>query len=214
MEARRDENFYITTQQPQPPFFSFGGGGSCAVTTGGLHLGVKAAGGGSCTLGIGLYPVPVLGDIGSGLLDDESGQVPFPSVSGFSDFSCGCSSFGGSSVFSLLSLLLFEGGASVAIANGANPRSYVVGVLPSFSHCCCIIWRACVGMICWSGGRRGSGLYMVANHGGSPSGRFTAVVGRVSPLAVGLVPLAVDAVRDLVVFLDVAGAEVLRLVDP
>jgi len=55
---------------------------------------------------------------------------------------------------------------------------------------------------------------MVANHGGSPSGRFAAVVGRVSPLVVDLVPLAVDVVRDLVGFLDVAGAEVLRLVDP
>lgn len=122
--ATRNENFYITTQQPQPPFFSFAGGGSCAVTTGGLHFGVKPAGGGSCTLGIGLYPV--LGCVESGLLGDESGQVLFSSVSGFSDFSCGCSSFDGSSVFSLLSLLLsllFEGGASVAIANGANSRS-------------------------------------------------------------------------------------------
>ena len=33
-------------------------------------------------------------------------------------------------------------------------------------------------MICWSGGRRGSGLYIVASHGGSPSGRLTAVLGR------------------------------------
>lgn len=39
---------------------------------------------------------------------------------------------------------------------------------------------ACVGMICWSGGRRGSGWYVVASQGGSPSGRLTAVVGRPS----------------------------------
>ena len=33
-------------------------------------------------------------------------------------------------------------------------------------------------MICWSGGKRGSGLYIVASHGASPSGRFSAVRGR------------------------------------
>ena len=35
-------------------------------------------------------------------------------------------------------------------------------------------------MICSSGGSRGSGLYIVANQGGSPSGLFTAVFGRSS----------------------------------
>ena len=58
---------------------------------------------------------------------------------------------------------------------------------------------------------------MVASHGGSPSGRLTAVVGRLSPdLVVGrCVLLAPDVVRDLgVAFLDVAGgAEVLRVVE-
>ena len=32
-------------------------------------------------------------------------------------------------------------------------------------------------MICWSGGSRGSGLYIVASQGGSPSGRLMAVLG-------------------------------------
>ena len=37
-------------------------------------------------------------------------------------------------------------------------------------------------MICSSGGSRGSGLYIVASHGGSPSGRLIAVLGlSVSP---------------------------------
>lgn len=86
-------------QQPHPPLFSSGGSWS-AVTTGGLHLGVKFAEGGSCTLGMGLYPVPVLGRGGSGLLDGESGQV-LPSTC---NFDCSCGSSAGFSAFSLLLL--------------------------------------------------------------------------------------------------------------
>ena len=63
-------------------------------------------------------------------------------------------------------------------------------------------------MICWSGGRRGSGLYIVAIQGASPSGRC-AVVGRDTalPLVPGrLLPetcLVFDVVRDVVlVFLE------------
>lgn len=44
--------------------------------------------------------------------------------------------------------------------------------------CCCCNFFACVGITCWSGGKRGSGLYIVANHGASPSGRLIAVAGR------------------------------------
>src|SRR5271154_1152954 len=49
---------------------------------------------------------------------------------------------------------------------------------PSSFHWACCWRRAWVGMICWSGGRRGSTLYIVASQGGSPSGRLTAVRGR------------------------------------
>src|SRR5690242_10592078 len=55
--------------------------------------------------------------------------------------------------------------------------SYMEPTRPSFSHCSCCMRLACVGMICWSGGSRGSGLYMVAIQGASPSGRWP-VVGR------------------------------------
>lgn len=96
-------------------------------------------------------------------------------------------------------------------------RSYVLGVRPSFSHCSCCIFLASVGSICWSGGRRGSGLYMVASQGGSPSGRLTAVGGRLSPpRVVGRV--LPDTARDRGVlalgFRLAGGAEVLRLVEP
>lgn len=37
---------------------------------------------------------------------------------------------------------------------------------------------AWVGSICWSGGRRGSGLYIVASQGASPSGRLIVPEGR------------------------------------
>ena len=37
-----------------------------------------------------------------------------------------------------------------------------------------------MGRSCSSGGSRESGLYIVASQGASPSGRFLAVVGRVS----------------------------------
>jgi hypothetical protein len=62
---------HITMQHPQ--LFSFFGC-SRAVTTGGfqfgLGLGVSPIGGVSCTLGMVLYPIPVFGRGGSGLLDD------------------------------------------------------------------------------------------------------------------------------------------------
>ena len=68
-------------------------------------------------------------------------------------------------------------------------------------------------MICSSGGSRGSGLYIVASHGGSPSGRLIAVLGlsvspdRVLGLAAGEGVEAVAAALGLVVFdvLRVAG---------
>ena len=46
------------------------------------------------------------------------------------------------------------------------------------SHCSCCSRFACVGRSCSSGGSRGSGLYIVASQGASPSGRFIAVAGR------------------------------------
>src|SRR3954464_3483934 len=100
---------------------------------------------------------------------------------------------------------------------GAKLRSYVLGVRPSFSHCSCCIFLARVGSICCSGGRRGSGLYMVANHGGSPSGRLAAVVGRLSaPRVVGRCVCFPDTAgeRGVLVFLFVGGADVFRLEEP
>lgn len=66
----------------------------------------------------------------------------------------------------------------VCTARGEKFRSYVLGTAPWSSHCACCALRACVGMICSSGGSIGSGLYIVANQGGSPSGLLTAVRGR------------------------------------
>lgn len=58
---------------------------------------------------------------------------------------------------------------------------------------------------------------MVANHGGSPSGRLAAVGGRFSPdRVVGRCVLLPETARDLgaLAFLFVGGAEVFRLVEP
>ena len=62
------------------------------------------------------------------------------------------------------------GAGNSSLFRRLRSRSYAVPVRPSFSHCSCIMRLACVGSICWSGGRRGSGLYMLAIHGASPSG--------------------------------------------
>lgn len=69
MQQRSGEGreVHITTQHPHP--FSLGGGG-CAVTSGGFQLagGVNPRAGLLWTLGIGLYPVLVLGRVlGSGV---------------------------------------------------------------------------------------------------------------------------------------------------
>lgn len=58
---------------------------------------------------------------------------------------------------------------------------------------------------------------MVANHGGSPSGRLAAVGGRLSPdRVVGRCVLLPETARDrgALAFLFVGGAEVFRLVEP
>lgn len=185
---------HITIQHPHP--FSFLGC-SRAVTTGGFQLGfgVSPSGGVSCTLGIVLYPVLVFGrGTASG-----SGLLRFSSTGG-------SLSLGGT------------GGTSFGwTARGAKSRSYVVGVRPSFSHCACCSFFATVGSICWSGGRRGSGLYIVASHGGSPSGRLAAVVGRLSPeRVVGRCKALPETARDLAVdvFLFAGGADVFRVADP
>lgn len=189
---------HITIQHPHPLSFF---GCSWAETTGGfqLGLGVSPSGGVFCTLGIVLYPVLVFGrGTGSGS-GSGSGVLLFSSTGG-------STALGGT------------GGMSLGwTARGAKSRSYVVGVRPSFSHCSCCSFFATVGSICWSGGRRGSGLYIVASHGGSPSGRLAAVVGRLSPdRVVGLCKALPETARDLAVevFLFVGGADVFRVADP
>lgn len=155
----------MTTQHPQP--FSFGGGGSSTAIGRGRVLALTVALDVGCTLGIVLYPrsVPLVPGrlVRSGVFL-ISGGGGFSSGAGRS-----CSSFLGDSTRGA------GAGLSSCTDNGANSRSYVVGTLPSVSHCSCASLRACVGSICWSGGSRGSGLYIVASHGGSPSGRLTAV---------------------------------------
>ena len=102
--------------------------------------------------------------------------------------------------------------------NGRNSRSNAVLVLPSRSHCSCCRRLACVGSICWSGGRRGSGLYMPAIQGASPSGAWE-VEGRdlCAPRETGRcwAPLAVREVVPLLLFFaEEEGGRLLVLVLP
>lgn len=127
---------HITMQQPQPFLVGFSGSGS---GQGGFALGEGAIpiGGVVCTFGIALYPVPPVGGLvrgfGSGLLD-LSGHAG-DSASDPGDFPCSELDLAGSG--------LTRGGllSSDRTAKGPNSRSYVDGVLPSFSHCsCCILF--------------------------------------------------------------------------
>jgi hypothetical protein len=151
----------------QQPFFSFTsswGSGSRSRSCGFSTIGVVAAGG-LVIFGIVVYlPVPLVPGLSPFGLPNglPNGQVL--SVLIFDGF-CFFSSFASGWVKSRLS-----GRSISSVLSSLNSRSYAVPILPSFSHFSCAIRFACVGSICWSGGRRGSGLYIEASHGGSPSG--------------------------------------------
>lgn len=115
-----------------------------------------------------------------------------------------------------LIVVIGEGGWSplcVWTATGLNSRGRLGSIPPAFacsSDCFCCKRLACVGRSCCSGGNRGSGLYIVASHGASPSGRLMAVAGRVSRPERDLGRAAGDALELADVDRGLGGSETLR----
>jgi len=174
----------MTMQQAPHPFFSLrSSGGSCTLTGAGAGVGLNSVvvgvvgWGVGAMLGIVLYP-PCSVPLVPGLLLVIDRGLPRGGVpcNGHADRTVVLVSDGRRS-----SGRGFSSGFVISsVFSSLNSRSYTVPVLPSFSHCSCAIRFACVGSICWSGGNRGSGLYIEAIHGGSPSGRWL-VEGRGRP---------------------------------
>ncbi len=162
----------MTTQHPQ--VFSFGACFTSIACGIGFGLGALDICGVPCIRGMVLYPAFGLRLALAGL----------PLLLAGFDITCNGHPGSFSLPFSPSSwrLLAGEGGCSprcVCTAKGVNPLRASDSDLHSFSRFCCSSWSflACVGNSCCSGGKRGSGLNIVASHGGSPSGRLMAVAG-------------------------------------
>lgn len=131
---------------------------------------------GEATFGMVLYPPVMLPDVPGrpllllGLLTG----IRFHG-SGSTVFSLFISSFTGDGV--LFREASLARSFSLCTAIGVNSLSYVFGIAPDSAQRASCCFFAKVGISCWSGGSRGSGLYMVASQGGSPSGRFADVRG-------------------------------------